>query len=463
MANDNDNLDGDSLLVAAHGGDEIDQAAASKGGGDGSGGDDGSNDDDKGVDDGAGSPGSGGDDGAGGGDDGSGEDDGKGDAASAEVIESVKADLEEQFNSFDNADDKEAQDLKKDLLALFDTAVDFDQQGNAIDKDGEIVGTYEDLVNKIASEPEVKYDAAGNQLGEDGKIVKTKHDLDIEASEVNTIAQELGYEIIDGEGNVKLYPQGNDGIKQLVEDVANQKNVQDQKDFFNQNPVLREVSKHLLAGGDLSEFQKPVDYSGVDIKALSFENKRNYIKQSYLAEGLAEERANKIVEGLTKETLKDEEVQEALTVLETKDTERQDARQATLQAQADQRVKDNTAHWNNVKSIVTEGKLDDFNIPKKDRDGFFKYLAIPVKDGLSQDMIDKREMELPSTLKEAYFRYTGYDVSLAAREGANTSRVQSIRERLRKTSNQDRTHNPKRDKGKDGEIDYDAVYAEEQA
>ena len=59
------------------------------------------------------------------------------------------------------------------------------------------------------------------------------------------------------------------GWKQLAQDIASIELEEFKNSFFESNPILREVSKHLLSGGKLEDFNNPVDYTKVD-KSYNF-------------------------------------------------------------------------------------------------------------------------------------------------------------------------------------------------
>ena len=342
------------------------------------------------------------------------------------------------------------------MLDMFEGATDFDAEGNLVDAEGKQIASYEDLVNKVGAEEDAVFDDAGNLLNAEGKITTTKYELDLADSEVNKIGKELGYEFEGADGKIKLYKEGTEGLKELATDMATYQAQEANDNLFNSNPVLREVSKHLLAGGDLEDFQKPIDYSGVDITKMTFDGKKAAIKSSYMAEGLAEARASKLVETLEEGAELDAEVKASLTILQDKQDEKEEARQDLLITQERERQENMNTYWNNVKSSVTKGDLDGFNIPEQDKDSFFTYLAIPVKDGQSQDMLDKEERTLGGELKEAYYRFKGYDVSDVVSEGVSRNRVKSLRQRI--AEKKEMTHSSKPHiKGALGDISLDNI------
>lgn len=448
-----ENFNADELLVATQGGDEIAQRAASTPGkgddGEGNGGE--GNPTPPSTNNGGqgeGAPGSGSE----------GRDSnqkGAPNPPSEEEINEVKNDLSKFITNFNDPNNKEAQDIKSELLELVKGGTDIDEDGNVLDKDGNVLSTFDELSKKVATQPKANYDDKGNEIDEEGNIVRTKFEIDLENSEVNQIAKELNLEITDANGNPKLYKGGNEGLKDFISDAVEVGLAQAQQEFFNSNPVLREVSKHLLLGGALEDFNKPTDYNKIDIKNLTTEQKKNYIKQSYIAEGTAPERAEKVI-GLLNDKALDDDVKEAFNVLKAKEEAVTQARDQELQRQEEARARENHQFWTETKQVISKGNLDGFEIPANDRDKFFEYLAIPVKDGMSQDMIDRQERSRALELKEAFYRFKGYDVSKIVNQETRNRRVTSLRERVRKSQELQQTRKPG-SKGGSNEVDWDNI------
>lgn len=382
----------------------------------------------------------------------------KGTSLSQEDYDTVSNELSESirgFNAENSSDDDKA--IRADMLALFEGATGFDEDFNLVDAEGKQIASYEELVDKVGNEEEADFDDDGNQIDKEGKIITSKHQLDVNDSNTNTVGKELGYEFDDGKGGIKLYKEGNEGLKELTEDIANYKLQDFQNEFFNSNPVLREVAKHLLGGGQLEDFQKPIDYIGFDVKDMTLENKKAIVKQSYLADGVSETRANKLVESLEEGDALNTDVQESLEILQGKQEARETARQETLNAQVQQQAEDNTKYWGSVEDTITKGTLDGLNLPEADRKEFFNYLALPVKDGQSQDMIDRGERNLEQELKEAFYRFKGYDVSSIVKEEVSRKNLLSTRQRIKKSNEMNQSHKP-HIKGGAGEISIDNMY-----
>lgn len=348
-----------------------------------------------------------------------------------EELEEVSNTLRETIRSFSSENaDKETLALKQDLLEEF-KGNSFDDEGNILDKDGKVLVKFEDVAKEIASQDKALYDDEGNQVDKEGKIIATKEEIEIANNEINQMAKEAGYNFLDENGNTKIYPKGTEGIKMLSEDIANAKSEEFKKEFFNSNPVLTEVAKHLLAGKDIEDFQKPIDYSKVDIKELSNDQKKAYIKQSLMAEGVADERASKIAETFGEKEL-DKEAEESLNVLQQKEEAKQLARQQEFEREIQEQQQETEKYWGKVEQTISKGDLEGFNLPESDKKDFFRYLAIPVKDNKSQDQLDRESYSLSKHLKEAYYRFKGYNLEDIVKDRSSKSRVNNLRSRIQK-------------------------------
>lgn len=345
----------------------------------------------------------------------------------SELSENLKTILN-PLNEADLTDDDK--DVRADLLIEFKGSR-FNDNGDILDSNGKVIKSFDDVVKYLSQQDDITLDDEGNQVDKDGNILATKEELEAANNDINKKAKKWGYEFVDDEGKVKVYPKGEEGEKALIDDIVAYKTQEFQEQFINSNPVLREVAKHLLAGGDLEDFQKPVDYSTVDVTKLDKAQSINYIKQSLIAEGVNPERAEKIANTYKDGELKSE-TKIALDILQNKEVEKEELRSQQIVKQQQQAEEENNRYWNTVNDIVSKGDLQGFTIPERDRQDFFKYLAVPVKDGYSQDQIDRQSNPLEVNLKEAYYRYKKYDVSSIVKENVGTSRAANLKSRIQR-------------------------------
>jgi hypothetical protein len=332
------------------------------------------------------------------------------------------------LNEADLTEDDKA--VREDLLEEFKGSR-FNENGDILDANGKVVKTFDEVAKYLNNQEDIDYDKDGNKVDKDGNIIATKEEIEAANNDINKKAKRWGYTFVDENNKPKVYPKGEEGEKALIEDIVNYKSEEFQKEFFNSNPVLREVAKHLYAGGDIKDFQTPIDYSTVDIKSLTKEQKINYIGKSLIAEGVNPERANKIA-ATYKDSELDGEAKAALDILQTKEVEKNKERERTLLQQEQQAEEENAKYWEGINEVISKGDLKGFAIPEADKKSFFNYLAIPVKDGKSQDQLDRENNPIEVSLKEAFYRYKGYDLSKIVKENVSSTRAADIKRRIQK-------------------------------
>lgn len=368
---------------------------------------------------------------------------------SEEDLQKVSNDLAGTINDvFSEAPSKEALEFKEELLKEFGGA-DLDKDGNILDKEGNVIKSFKDLTKEIANQEASHYDDKGNLVDKEGNVLVSKQELDLENSEVNQLAKD--YNLVDDKGERKVYAEGKEGFEELALDLAHIQNENFKNEFLNSNPILREVAKHLLAGKDLADFDKPIDYKSVEIKDLSKAQKLDYIKQSYISDVVSKERAENIVKGMSDKDI-DDALTEAMDVLNLKEDDKNQQRQIALEQQMQQEQENTNAYWNEVNGIISKGDLNGFNIPDADRQHFFNYLALPAKDGLSQDQLDRQNRTRETELREAYYRFKGYDIKDVLKDSVNKSNYKNLRNKLAKTRELS-GHKSKLNKGNSKEVD----------
>lgn len=351
---------------------------------------------------------------------------------SDEEREEISNNLTDIVNSFSDNPSEENLEIKKDLLDHF-KGKDFDEQGNILGEDGEILVDYDKVVDHVASQEDANFDEDGNEVDAEGNIITTKDQLEGSKYHANKLAKNLGYSFEDENGNPKVYSDGDEGVNELIQDVTSSKNEEFKNEFLSSNPVLTEVAKHLLSGKDLDTFDKPISYSDVSVKDVNKDSKYDFIKKSFIAEGQSEERAEKNAKRVSEKDL-DSETEEALSVLQGFEDKKTESRQAELDAKVQEQQRQDEEYWGTVNNTIKSGKLENFNIPDKEKEKFFNYLAIPIKDNKSQDMLDREKSTLEGRLKEAYYRYKGGDFTDSIKEEVGRSKVNSIRARMKKNS-----------------------------
>lgn len=335
-----------------------------------------------------------------------------------------------------NNDNLSTEDLatKKDILNKY-KGTSFDTDGNILDANGEIVASLDEVQNYINSD-NITLDEAGNQVDESGNIVKTKQELDLENSVVNNLHKNLEVEFLNDEGQPKVYSDDDAGFMELANDIAKYRLEEYKENFFNSNPELTEIAKHILSGGKVEDFQSSIDYLTIDSKKLSDTQKLDYIKKSLVASGMDEERADKYV-SLTKAANEiDKELPVALKALNKIEEQKKAERDAQFQAKVEEDNKRMREYWTNVHTVINGGKIGNINIADNERQAFFDYVSKPVNNSQqSQEMLDSANEDIDTKLLISYMRYKKFNFGTLVQQLAKQEKVQSLRERLNKFKN----------------------------
>jgi hypothetical protein len=310
----------------------------------------------------------------------------------------------------------------------------FDAEGNIVNDNNEIVKTFKDLYADINTE-EVTLDSKGNQIDTDVNVVKTKLELAIDNTYVNKLHKNSGFEFLDESGEVKIYEDTEEGINNYTEDLAQEKAKKISSSIFNAYPDVPEIIKHLSLGKDLSTFNSSVDYTKLDVKTLSKEQKLAYIKQSLDVQGMEEERRDNYLTLIEDSNGIDKELEMSLRTLQNHD----DQLKAERNQQIGERQKANkeraVAHWSDVQAHIKDNKVKFVTIPENEKDAFYDYMALAVdEDGNSKHMIDRSAQSTEEEVGLAYLRFKGFDFNSVIKGRVTKSKAMTIRDRLKRSA-----------------------------
>ena len=345
---------------------------------------------------------------------------------------------EDNLTSLLSADDsslsEEDRTLKNTLLSTFGAA-GIDANGNLVNEQGQVVLS-KDSLDKYIDTGEVLLDAQGNQIDETGKIIKPASEVNVANTIIelskNAIEQELGFTLLDSEGKPKSYSNSVEGSTELLKDVATNATVNAVTAFLNSNPELKDVYFHLVNGGKLEEYTSSnIDYTAVDVTTLDRTGKLNYIKQSFEQQGLKNAGSLiKTLEQSSDEALTQAAADAIITLKQvSEDAKAEREREYQLNQQKEAQALEE--YWNNVNSVITNGKLKDINIPNAEKDDFFKYLAVPINSkGESQEMIDAEKESEEDRLLLSYLRFKKFNLNDLVNLKAKTNRLEQLRSRV---------------------------------
>lgn len=333
-----------------------------------------------------------------------------------------------------SADDRE---FKVSIYDKFGAnGVDF--KGNLLNANGEVVLSADDFNNYIDTGA-LPLDKDGNQVNAKGEILVDAADI-VETVNVvdltrTLIESELGYEFANEDGSKKSYPNTAEGNAQFAKDAIVAAQTSAVQSFLAVNPEIKDMFFHLQAGGTLEDFsQGRVDYTTVDVKSLSKEQKMEYIKQSYQKQGI--QNVNPIMDLL--ESVSDDKITQSAAdaILSLKEISDQESK-INEEKYAAQQVEDQLnadKYWKEVKSVIDKGNLGNLQIRNEDRNDFYKYIAEPINaNGDTREMIDAQKETAENQLMISYLRYKGGDVSKLIETRAKLNRADALRERMGKS------------------------------
>lgn len=292
-----------------------------------------------------------------------------------------------------------------------------------------------------------KLDENGNALNEDGTVFKTKEELDTIAASntggnddtplplIDEIIQLNGIQILDDKGQPKIYEDSVQGIIEYNKDVAKFEAESSQKEFFNRLPQVKEFAQHLLNGGKEEDFYKAktASWKNFTLDTTNEAQLIDVITRDLIAKGQTKEEADEIVT-LYKDSNKLEEKGKAAVesrkkaedILNTQKAEK--AKQEIL----DNQVKIET-YWKTIETTVKTGKLQNIVIPEADKGAFFDYVSKAVdKHGNSQYDLDEMTSKPEDDLQYKYLRFKKFDLNKLVKTAATTTQARSLRERIAK-------------------------------
>lgn len=282
-------------------------------------------------------------------------------------------------------------------------------------------------------------DENGDAVDKDGKIFKTKAELDAltepeEVPLVDEILQKSGFKFTDDKGKPKVYEDSPEGLLELANDIASEKNKISITKFFNQYPSVKEYAEHLQRGGTDDQYFQKRSASWMSVK---FDEKdeallTNAVVAQLMTTGMAKDLAEATAK-LYKDTDKLKDFgKAAYTTLVNSEKEKDRLEKADFdKKQKDQEAKDDL-HWNNVQSVISKGVLNNITIPETDREGFFEYIAFAADErGMSKADIDQAKLPIEQQLQLKYFLYKGLKLDDLIKNTINTQKARSLRDRTK--------------------------------
>ncbi len=320
------------------------------------------------------------------------------------------------------------------------------------------VSSIEDVEAIVIDDVELTINENGEAIDADGNIVKTREEVesiiaeqsdgDTDLSDVGALMQKVteltGFELTDANGNPVEFEPTVDGFAKREEYLVNTygKNIAINalNSIFESKPELKELYEYIELNGSVEGFsfgEKPLD---IKLTEENTDAHRNLIIKGQMMKGNSREVAETIANAFIDDGKSLAAAQAELEFINGRINEQATRRQQAIAVKQQEERQRQLEVFNKVKSIVSSGKLGDVTIPamiktrdangnvvQRNRDEFLAYYAMPVKDGKTQYEIDATSRKLEDKLLDAYLLFTGNNNKDLIDSAAKTKHIKFIR------------------------------------
>lgn len=322
--------------------------------------------------------------------------------------------------------------LKAEIFKLF-KANGVDDKGNLVNAQGNLVLSAEDFRDFVDND-NLPVNENGEAINALGEVIKSKEQLLQDNSVIVPVreAVETNFGIKLPEGTE--FPDTTEGIVKLVQESVKQLNVGVIKNYLETNPEIKGFAQHLALGGTAENYSPSnINYKEINVKTLDEVSKLEFLKRSFGLQG--NPNPDSIIKLIQKEGEEElnKQVGAALTFLDAKQTQTNQLRDQQIQHQIKAQEEADNRYWNDVQKTVLNGKLGSLDIPVKERQAFFDYMAKPINDKYeSAEAQDIAKDSMEFELMVSYLRYKKGDVSQLVENLAKTKQVKSLSDRVNK-------------------------------
>lgn len=283
----------------------------------------------------------------------------------------------------------------------------------------------------------------GDAIDKDGNIVKTKEELDAlekaqdeenEVPLVEELVQKSGRKILDDKGKPKTYEDTIEGILEFTTDLGIQKANEEYKKRVNKYPEARDFIAYLERGGNANDYFKKQStaWSNFRFDEKNDDHLLNAIVTELVSKGVPKEQAE-----FTAQNYKDTDKlkdfgKAAYQRLVKAEQDSKAAEEAKYQQIAQKEAETEAKYWSTVQEVIKKGTLNNITIPETDRESFYNYVAAAANDERqSQAEIDANKLPVEQQLQLSYLVYRKFDLGKLLSNAVNTAKAKSLRERTR--------------------------------
>lgn len=232
-----------------------------------------------------------------------------------------------------------------------------------------------------------------------------------ESGLVESLLKRHEFELPEGEE----FTEDEAGLDKVLDFISDTKAIDKIEEFFSDYPEVKEFRDFVVLGGKPGDYLQTkypdVDYSKLDIKDEAIQ--KAVVSLYYKNEGLDDEKVNKKIEKWEAAGLLEDESGEILEKLQKKQAIEQKEIVAKQKEVANKRQEEISKYWGTVsKTLKDSNTIKGLNIPIKDKESLFNYMAKPVnKNGYSQEMLDDNAMDTETKIALAYIKKNKLDLS----------------------------------------------------
>ena len=301
-------------------------------------------------------------------------------------------------------------------------------------------------------------DDNGNAVDAEGNIFKKAEEVDewvksftVEnPAEDNTLAniqKALDVEITDENGQVIQYENTPEGIQQYVNDVV--ETARDEiatntmKQFYQQFPFAKDIVDYYIANGNsLDGYGTMPDRSGIEIDDKNIAQQEAIIRTAWKENGQKGD-VESYIKYLKDSNTLTETAKAELAGLQEKDANARKELAAKAAAKHQQDMENEAKYWQSVKDIINSKTIGEYQLSdtivrnvngqkqSATLNDFYNYIARADKDGLtdySKDLLKRKpEVALANDILQAYLTFTGGDYTSLVKKAANENQVRTLR------------------------------------
>ena len=328
--------------------------------------------------------------------------------------------------------DKPSELVAGSTIEVGDITYTVDENGNVIDKDGNIF-------------------KEADKVSEWLKEFETVDDDETKKMSIESIKTLVGIDIEDENGKPIEFENTPDGVKAYIDAVVESKREENYETALNtlyaKYPILNDVLNYYIANGNsLEGFGEVPDRSNITIDSTNEAQQETIIRTAWKEQGRKGDVESYINYLKSSGTLY-ATAQEELAGLQEADKQYREELEKQAEAAEEERIKKLENYWNGVKDVITKRNIAGYQIPESfvvTRNGqkitatptdFFNYLYRVDKDGKSAYQYDLEkttpESRRDDEILRAYLTFVGGDYSTLVNMAINKKEVNNLKLRAK--------------------------------